>query len=365
MAVPGRARRAPARCEDGLVSDGDHRLLADQHEGTRGADRPRSGVRPPGPTLVGIDDVRAAAARVSGQVVRTPLLPCPWADGARPLWLKPENLQPTGAFKMRGAFNAVGALDPTERARGVVTHSSGNHGRALAWAAGAFGAPVIVVIPETAPAMKVEGVRALGAEIVMVPPAERESRAVEIARDRGMVMIPPFEHAHVIAGQGTVGLEIVEDLPDLDIVLVPVGGGGLISGIAVAVKALLPAARVVGVEPELAGDLAEGFARGERVAWDPALTSRTIADGVRLPAVGEFTWRHIERHVDDVITVSEVAILDAMGVLARSSRIVAEPSGALTAAAYLSRPDAVTGRTVAVVSGGNADPALLAQVLRS
>lgn len=347
------------------MSDGDHQLLADQHAGTRDADRPRSGVRRRGPMLVGIDDVRAAAARVSGQVVRTPLLPCPWADVARPLWLKPENLQPTGAFKMRGAFNAVGALDPTERARGVVTHSSGNHGRALAWAARAFGAPVIVVIPETAPAVKVEGVRALGAEIVMVPPAERESRAVELARDRGMVMIPPFEHADVIAGQGTVGLEIVEDLPDLDVVLVPVGGGGLISGIAVAVKALLPAARVVGVEPELAGDLAEGFARGERVAWDPALTSRTIADGVRLPAVGELTWRHIERHVDDVITVSEQAILDAMGVLARSSRIVAEPSGALTAAAYLSRPDAVTGRTVAVVSGGNADPALLAQVLRS
>ncbi len=347
------------------MSDGDHQLLADQHAGTRDADRPRSGVRRRGPMLVGIDDVRAAAARVSGQVVRTPLLPCPWADVARPLWLKPENLQPTGAFKMRGAFNAVGALDPTERARGVVTHSSGNHGRALAWAARTFGAPIIVVIPETATAVKVEGVRALGAEIVMVPPAERESRAVELARDRGMVMIPPFEHADVIAGQGTVGLEIVEDLPDLDVVLVPVGGGGLISGIAVAVKALLPAARVVGVEPELAGDLAEGFARGERVAWDPALTSRTIADGVRLPAVGELTWRHIERHVDDVITVSEQAILDAMGVLARSSRIVAEPSGALTAAAYLSRPDAVTGRTVAVVSGGNADPALLAQVLRS
>lgn len=313
--------------------------------------------------LIEVDAVRAAAARIARQVVRTPLLPCPWADEGRPLWLKPESLQPTGAFKMRGALNAVGALDPAIRKRGVITHSSGNHGRALAWAGRAHGVPVVVVMPDTSPAVKIEGVRALGAETVVVPLAEREHRAAGLAAARGMTMIPPFEHADVIAGQGTLGLEIVEDLPGVETVLVPVGGGGLIAGVAVAVKASSSATRVVGVEPELAGDLSESFAKGELVAWDPALTARTIADGVRLSRVGELNWRHIERLVDDVVTVSEQAILEAMGRLALSSRIVAEPSGALTTAAYLTRPDAVTGRTVAVVSGGNVDPALLARAL--
>ena len=314
-------------------------------------------------TLVTVDDVRTAAARLRGQVVRTPLLPCSWADSARPLWLKPENLQPTGAFKMRGALNAVGVLTAAQRGRGVITHSSGNHGRALAWAARSHGIPVVVVMPDTSPAIKVEGTRALGAEIVMVRSSERETRTAELAADRGLVVIPPFDHPDIIAGQGTVGLEIVEDLPAVDTVLAPVGGGGLISGVAIAVKAISPRTRVVAVEPELAGDLAEGFRRGERVVWDPALTGRTVADGVRLPAVGELTWQHITRLVDDAVTVSEQSILDAMAVLARSSRLVAEPSGALAVAAYLERPEAATGRTVAVVSGGNVDPQLLAHVL--
>jgi threonine dehydratase len=314
-------------------------------------------------TLVTIDDLRSAATRVSGQVVRTPMLPCPWADDARPLWLKPESLQPTGAFKLRGALNALGALSTAARSRGVITHSSGNHGRALAWAARSYQVPVVVVMPDTSPPVKIDGIRALGAEIVIVPAADREMRTAATAAERGLVVIPPFDHADVIAGQGTVGLEIVEDLSEIGTVLVPVGGGGLISGVAVAVKAISPGTRVVGVEPELAGDLAEGFRRGERVAWDPALTARTIADGVRLPAVGELTWRHISRLVDDVVTVPEQSIVDAMAVLARWSRLVAEPSGALTTAAYLDRPQAATGRTVAVVSGGNVDPALLASAL--
>ncbi|HET6920729.1 MAG TPA: threonine/serine dehydratase [Jiangellaceae bacterium] len=314
-------------------------------------------------TLVTLDDVRNAATRVHGRVVRTFLLPCPWADDARPLWLKPENLQPTGAFKVRGAFNALGALPLATRSRGVITHSSGNHGRALAWAAQSYGVPVIVVMPDTSPPVKVAGIRALGAEIVVVPAPEREARAAAIAAERGCAVIPPFDHADVIAGQGTVGLEIVEDLPDVGTVLVPVGGGGLISGVSVAVKAISPHTRVVGVEPELAGDLADGFRRGERVVWDPALTARTIADGVRLPAVGELPWQHITRLVDDVVTVPEQSIVDAMAMLATSSRLVAEPSGALTTAAYLERPEAATGRTVAVVSGGNVDPALLARAL--
>jgi threonine dehydratase len=311
--------------------------------------------------LVTIEDVRAAAARIQGRVVRTPLMPCPWAAGQ--LWLKPENLQPTGAFKLRGALNALGALADTARGAGVITHSSGNHGRALSWAARSYRVPVVVVMPDTSPAVKVDGVRGLGAEIVMVPPAERESRTAEIAAKRGLAVIPPFDHADVIAGQGTVGLEIVADLADVGTVLVPVGGGGLISGVAVAVKALNPRCRVVAVEPELAGDLAEGFRRGERVVWAPALTARTIADGVRLPAVGRLTWQHIKRLVDDVVTVSEQSILDAVGVLATSSRLVAEPSGALTLAAYLERSEVAIGQTVAIVSGGNVEPALLASVL--
>ncbi|MGH8776307.1 MAG: threonine ammonia-lyase [Jiangellaceae bacterium] len=312
-------------------------------------------------TLVTIDDVRAAASRVAGRVVRTQLLPCPWAD--QQLWLKPENLQPTGAFKMRGAFNAIGMLEPATRARGVITHSSGNHGRALAWVARTYGIPAVVVMPDTSPEVKVQATRELGAEIVIVPRTEREARTTALADDRGLTVVPPFDHPDVIAGQGTVGLEIVADLPGVDTVLAPVGGGGLISGVAVAVKALRPQVRIVGVEPELAGDLAEGFATGERVAWDPALTYRTIADGVRLPAVGELTWPHIARLVDDVVTVSEQSILDAMLVLARASHVVAEPSGALTVAACLERPTVVHGRTVAIVSGGNVDPALMARVL--
>ncbi|HEY9379322.1 MAG TPA: threonine/serine dehydratase, partial [Jiangellaceae bacterium] len=304
-----------------------------------------------------------AATRVFGQVVRTPLLPCAWADQARPLWLKPENLQPTGAFKMRGALNAVGVLQADVRQHGVITHSSGNHGRALAWAASSYGVPVVVVMPDTSPPVKIDGIRALGAEIVMVPAPEREARTAAIAAERGLAVIPPFDHADVIAGQGTVGLEIVEDAADIETVLVPVGGGGLISGVSVAVKAISPRTQVVGVEPELAGDLAEGFRRGERVTWDPALTARTIADGVRLPAVGELPWQHIRRLVDDVVTVSERSIVEAMALLARSSRVVAEPSGALTTAAYVERPEAATGRTVAVVSGGNVDPGLLVRAL--
>jgi threonine dehydratase len=314
-------------------------------------------------TLVTIDDIRTAATRVLGQVVRTPLLPCPWADDARPLWLKPENLQPTGAFKLRGALNALGALADTARDRGVITHSSGNHGRALARAARSYAVPVVVVMPDTSPPVKIDGIRALGAEIVIVPAPEREARTAAIAAERGLAVIPPFDHPDVIAGQGTVGLEIVEELSDVVTVLVPVGGGGLISGVAVAVKAISPKTRVVGVEPELAGDLAEGFRRNERVVWDPALTARTIADGVRLPGVGELTWRHINKLVDDVVTVSEQGIVDAMTLLASSSQVVAEPSGAVATAAYLERPEAATGRTVAIVSGGNVDPALLARAL--
>lgn len=312
---------------------------------------------------VGIDDVREAANRINGQVVRTPLLP--YQAGTGQLWLKPENLQPTGAFKLRGALNAMGALPAVARARGVVTYSSGNHGRAVAWAARAYGVPSVVVMQDDSPAVKVDAVAALGAEVVLAPAPERESRAAVLQAERDLVLLPPFDHRDVIAGQGTVGLEIVEDLPDVDIVLVPVSGGGLVSGVATAVKAVRPQARVIAVEPELAGDLADGFAAGRRARWDYEQTSRTIADGLRAPAVGELPWQIIERLVDEVVTVSEDSIRAAMAALASAARLVAEPSGAVAAAACLNRPEIAAGRTVAVVSGGNVDPALLADVLQT
>jgi threo-3-hydroxy-L-aspartate ammonia-lyase len=314
--------------------------------------------------LVSVADVRAAADRIKGQVVRPPLLPAIWGDPRRPLWLKPESLQPTGAFKLRGAFNAVAQLPDEVRRRGIVTHSSGNHAQAVAYAAHAFGVPATIVMPEGTPEVKRRATEDLGAEIVMVPAADRLVVAERIMGDRGMVLVPPFDHPDVIAGQGTVGLEIAEDLPDVDVVLVPVSGGGLISGVAVAIKALIPAARVVGVEPELAGDLAEGFHAGERRTWDASRTARTIADGLRVPAVGLLPWAHITQLVDDVVTVTEDEILAAMRQLATGSRLVAEPSGAVATAAYLFRRESQpVGRTVAVVSGGNVDPAVLRQVL--
>lgn len=309
-------------------------------------------------SLVTIDDIRAAARRIEAHVLRTPLLPAAWAGE---LWLKPENLQSIGAFKIRGAMNAVSKLDPTTRGRGVITHSSGNHGQALAMAARAYGVPATVVAPESAPRIKIDAMRARGAEVVLVRPAERESAMAELAEQSGATIIRPFDNLDVIAGQGTIGLEIAADFAAVDAVLVPAGGGGLLSGVAVALKALAPGVSVIGVEPELAGDLAEGFAKGERIVWDIERTSRTIADGVRV-GVGELTWPHIQAYADDVVTVSEQAILEATGLLARQSHLVAEPSGALTVAAYLAQPEQF-GKCVVVVSGGNIDPALLAEVV--
>ena len=312
--------------------------------------------------LVTLDDIRAAAAGLASTVLPTPLLPAGWSD--RPLWLKPESLQPTGSFKVRGAGHAVAQLDAARLLRGVVTHSSGNHGQAVAYAARAAGAPATVVMPERATVAKVEAVRRLGADVVLVDAAERLSTAERLVAERGATLIPPYDHAAVIAGQGTVGLEIAEDLPDVQTVLVPVGGGGLVSGIAAAVKALCPRASVVGCEPALAGDLAEGFHLGRPVSWPVEQTARTMADGLRVGGVGELNWRHIERFVDDVVTVSEDAIAQAMRQLAFRSRLVAEPSGAVPVAALLEHGDALpAGTTVAVVSGGNVDPAMYAAVL--
>ncbi|GAA4692214.1 threonine ammonia-lyase [Phytohabitans rumicis] len=310
--------------------------------------------------LISIEDVRAAARSIAGVTLRTPLLPCRWDDQ---LLLKPESLQPVGSFKLRGATNAVARLSAEQRARGVITHSSGNHGQALAYAARKAGAPCTVVIPDVAPTVKIEQVRALGAEVVLVPPADRLTVAQQRAAEGGLTLIPPYDHRDVIAGQGTAGLEIVEDLPDVDVVLVPVGGGGLASGVATAVTALSERAVVIGVEPELAADAQESLAAGRLVTWPEERSYRTIADGVRVN-LSELTLAHLRARLDRVVTVSEDEIRAAMARIVRESRLVVEPSGAVAAAARLfHREELPAGRTVAVISGGNVDPALLAAAL--
>ncbi|HSA52100.1 MAG TPA: threonine/serine dehydratase [Yinghuangia sp.] len=315
--------------------------------------------------LVTLDELREAHKRVTGAVVRTPLLPCLHGEPGRALWLKPENLQPIGAFKLRGAHNLVASLTDEERARGVVAHSSGNHAQAVAYTARRFGIPAVIVMPDTAPRVKVDATRALGAEIVTVTPDRRDTAAFELAAEHGYTLVPPYDDRRIVAGQGTAGLEIAEDLPDAAAVLVPVSGGGLLSGVATAVKALRPDIKVIGVEPELAADAAESLRTGTLTAWPAADTYRTIADGLRTTSLGTVPFAHVREYVDDIITVSESQIRDAVRFLAYSARLVAEPSGAVATAGYLFRRDALprSGDHVAVVSGGNIEPALFAELV--
>jgi threonine dehydratase len=337
--------------------------------------------------LVSLAEIRAAADRLRGVAVRTPLLPLGEPGAAGPVVLKPESLQPTGAFKLRGAYNAVYAvtrdLDSCAEPPGVVAHSSGNHGFAVAYAARLLGISAAIVVPRNAPAVKTDAIAATGAELVRVEPtlAARIAATEEIARVRGYHPVAPFDDRDVIAGQGTVGLEIAEDwsahadggpgrpAAAPAAVLVPVSGGGLVAGTAVAVKSLLPGTRVIGVEPELAADARDSLRAGTRVAWPPAQTSRTLADALRVEQVGALTFPHIQAYVDDIVTVSEDEIRDAVRRLARGARLVAEPGGAAAVAAALCRDQAelglpaAGGRIVAVVSGGNVDPHLLADIL--
>ncbi len=312
-------------------------------------------------TLVGIEAVRAAAATLRGVAIRTPLVPFGRPEARR--FLKAESLQPIGAFKIRGAYVAVASLTPAERGRGVITYSSGNHAQGVARAARLLGAPAVVVMPSDAPAMKKARVEADGAEVVVVGTSseERQRVAEEIAAERGLAIIPPFDDDRIIAGQGTVGLEIAEDLPDVAAVLVPIGGGGLASGVAVAVRALAPAARLIGVEPELAADARESLREGRIVRWAAADVSRTIADGTRTTAIGRRNFAHLAVLLDDIVTVSEAEIAAGVRLAAEESRLVVEPSGALTVAVLAFRSaeaglDGLAGPIVAVVSGGNVDP---------
>ncbi len=316
------------------------------------------------PDLVSLTDIRSAASRIADKVRRTPVLPTSLVAG-KLLYVKAESLQVSGSFKIRGASNAVASLSADDRARGVVTHSSGNHGQALARAAAAAGITATVVMPRGSPTVKQLATTRYGAQVVLVESSERVTAALRISAETGAVLVPPFDDPAVIAGQGTVALEILADLPEVATVVVPVSGGGLISGIAAAVKGLRPTARVVAAEPELAGDLAESFKGGQRVMWPSELTDRTIADGLRVPAVGELNWQHISRYVDDVVTVSDEAVLAAMRRVVLEEHLVCEPSGAVAVAAALVELLGATpaGPTVAVVSGGNVDPNLLAEVV--
>jgi threonine dehydratase len=311
--------------------------------------------------LVTIDDIREAADRIRGSVVRTPLVQAPWGDPDRPLWLKPENLQPVGAFKVRGAFNAMSRLDDADRARGVVAYSSGNHAQAVAYAAAGHRIAAYIVMPEETPEVKIAATRRLGAEVVLCAAGQRERVADDVVARTGGVLIPPFDHPDVIAGQGTIGLEIVEDLPDVATVIVPISGGGLASGIGTAVKALAPRAAVIGAEPELAGDTAASLAAGHRVDWPIADRNRTIADGLRSQP-SELTFTHLQRVLDGLITVSENDIRQAVREIALRAHLVAEPSGATALAAYRSQ-ETPQGPTVVIVSGGNVEPKLLAEII--
>ncbi|HEV7652086.1 MAG TPA: threonine/serine dehydratase [Actinophytocola sp.] len=313
--------------------------------------------------LTTVEEITAAAERIAGTAVRTPLLPCGWADPDRPLWLKPENLQPIGAFKIRGAANAIARIPESARPRGVVAYSSGNHAQAVAYVAKLFGLPAAIVVPENTPAVKIAATRGYGAEVVVVPITDREIVAARLVAERGATLIPPFDHRDVIAGQGTIGLEVAADLPSVEVVLVPVSGGGLAAGVATAVKALLPSASVVGVEPLLAADAAASLAAGRLVRWSTQDRARTIADGLRAEP-SELTFAHLHKLLDGIVTVTEEEIREAVAVLANRSHLVAEPSGAVTTAAYLHRAaELPRGRTVAIVSGGNINPSDLATIL--
>ncbi|HUG49126.1 MAG TPA: threonine/serine dehydratase [Candidatus Limnocylindria bacterium] len=317
--------------------------------------------------LVSLQDIRAAAQRLDGVILRTPLLRL-----TEHSFVKPESLQPTGAFKLRGAYNALAQLPPEALSRGVVTHSSGNHGQALAYAARMLGTRAVVVMPQGAPAIKVERVRAFGGQIVFVGESheERSARAHELAEQEGLVLVPSADDARIIAGQGTVGLEIVEQLAaaglpsDRLTVLVPIGQGGLAAGVSTAVKGLLPGARVVGVEPELAADTRDSLARRRIVRWATADVQRTMADGVRMEAPAPLPFAHLLRHLDEVLTVTEDEIGEAVARAAGELRLVLEPSGAISLAALYGGAGGAGTVTIAVLSGGNVDGGLYVELLR-
>ena len=319
--------------------------------------------------MITLDDIRAAQARLQGVTVHTRLIEYKLSESdPRRLFLKPENQQPIGAFKLRGAYNKIASLSEPDRKRGVISYSSGNHAQGVAYAARALRVKAVIVMPNNAPAIKRLATASLGAEIVLVGPGsdERKTKAEELAAEHGYVMVPPYADKHIIAGQGTIGLEILEDLPDVETVLAPVGGGGMISGVAAAVKLSKPTVKVIGVEPALAADAQASLRAGKIVQLPAEQVSRTLADGLRTQSVGSINFEHIQRFVDDIIAVTEGEIRQAMRLLAANPETIAEPSGAVAVAGFLFRraelPQTIVN--VAIISGGNIEPSMLEEIRR-
>ncbi len=325
---------------------------------------------------VTLAEIRAAEERLRGVAVRTPLTrleperlrAAGFAVPAFAVYLKAESAQPIGSFKLRGAYNMAAHLPEAVWRKGLITYSSGNHAQGVAFAARALGTKAVIVMPENAPQVKIDATRALGAEIVMVGNAssDRRRRAEQLAEAFGYAMIPPYDDAAIIAGQATCGLEITEQLPEVDLVVAPVSGGGLLSGVATAVKLALPnsGVQVWGAEPELAADAQESFDTGRLVEWPAAKTTRTIGDGLRTQSLGELNFAHIRRFVDGITTVTEEEIFAAMRMALAATDLVMEPSGAVSLAAVLFGAERLPAAkvVVAVISGGNIDPALRARL---
>jgi len=317
-----------------------------------------------GEGLVGLTEVEAAARRLAGVAVRTPLLPADIVSeitGAN-VRLKCESLQRAGSFKIRGAYNFVSQLSDEQVASGIITYSSGNHAQAVALSGKLRGVRAVVVMPTTAPKVKRDGAERLGAEVIYegTTSLERRAKAEEIAEEQGLVIVPPFDHRHIIAGQGTVGLEIAREWPDVDLVLAPIGGGGLASGVAASIKRLLPAARVIGVEPVGAASMRKALDEERPVVIKEI---DTIADGLAPVMAGELTYEHALNLMDDVVTVSDDAIREATSLLVSKQKLIVEFSGAAATAALLSKAvEAEDARVAVVISGGNLDPTLVAGV---
>lgn len=320
--------------------------------------------------LVTLDEILAAKQRLAGVTVRTPLyrmerarlrmakLPEPDFD----IYIKAESEQPIGSFKLRGAYNMVAQLPPEALRRGVITYSSGNHAQGVAYAARALGTKAVIVMPDNTPEVKRDATKALGAEIVTVGPSssERQARAEELARQHGYAIIPPYDAAAIIAGQATCAMEILEQLPSVDLILAPVSGGGLLSGIGAAVKLSSTTVEVWGAEPELAADAKESFEAGRLIKWSAEKTTRTIGDGLRTQSLGALNFEHVMAYVDGIVAVTEDEILSAMNAMLTTTKLVPEPSGAvaLAAALYHSHDLPRVRKVALVLSGGNLDPEL-------
>ena len=318
--------------------------------------------------MITLSDLHAARTLLQGITTRTHLIEFEPVDQNRRLYLKPENQQPIGAFKLRGAYNKIASLTDIERQNGVITYSSGNHAQGVAYAARALKTKAVIVMPSNAPQIKREATAKLGAEIVLVGPGsdERKTKAEELAAHHGYIIVPPYNDEKIIAGQGTIGLEILEDLPEIETILSPVGGGGLISGVAAAIKLTNPKIKVIGVEPELAADAQASLRAGKIVQFPAEQVSRTLADGLRTQSIGDINFEHICAYVDDIITVTEDEIREAMKLLAANPQTITEPSGAVATAGFLFHRHQLpnTNLNVAVISGGNIEPSMLESLRR-